>query len=185
MSLIDEAQPWQGKKNGADRGIDGIRYFRDLDRKEVHTILISVKGGENVGPAMVKDLIATLARDKADIGLFITLTAPTKAMQSEAAAAGFYADAKGKEYPRLQLLTIEGLLNQTQRPNIPTTNRTPATKRRRASRSRSRRGCCKTVKRCRSAIEGNASRPTDPNRISAASRALARTLQLAQRAPSC
>jgi site-specific DNA-methyltransferase (adenine-specific) len=115
VSLIDEAQPWQGKKKGADTGIDGIRYFRDLDRKEVHTMLISVKGGENVGPAMVKDLIATLARDQADIGLFITLAAPTKAMQTEAAAAGFYESPNGKKYARLQLLTIEGLLNQTQR----------------------------------------------------------------------
>ena len=51
-----DAQPFQGKKKGADTGIDGIRYFRDLDRKEVHTMLISEKGGENVGPTMVKDL---------------------------------------------------------------------------------------------------------------------------------
>src|SRR5438094_2338071 len=29
VSLIDEAQPWQGKRKGADTGIDGIRYFRD------------------------------------------------------------------------------------------------------------------------------------------------------------
>jgi site-specific DNA-methyltransferase (adenine-specific) len=119
VSLIDEAQPWQGKKKGADTGIDGIRYFRDLDRKEVHTMLISVKGGENVGPAMVKDLIATLARDKADIGLFITLVAPTKAMLTEAAAAGFYESPNGKKYARLQLLTIESLLNKTQRAEHP------------------------------------------------------------------
>ena len=119
VSLIDEAQPWQGKKKGADTGIDGIRYFRDLDRKEVHTVLISVKGGENVGPAMVKDLIATLARDKADIGLFITLAEPTKAMLTESAAAGFYESPNGKKYARLQLLTIEGLLDKTQRAEHP------------------------------------------------------------------
>ena len=119
VSLIDEAQPWQGKKKGADTGIDGIRYFRDLDRKEVHTLLLSVKGGENVGPAMVKDLIATLARDKADIGLFLTLAPPTKAMLTEAAAAGFYASPNGRKYARLQLLTIEGLLDGTQRAEHP------------------------------------------------------------------
>ncbi len=119
VSLIDEAQPWQGKKKGADTGIDGIRYFRDLDRKEVHTMLLSVKGGDNVGPAMVKDLIATLARDKADVGLFITLAPPTKAMLTEAAAAGFYTSPNGKKYARLQLLTIEGLLDGTQRAQHP------------------------------------------------------------------
>ena len=119
LSLIDEAQPWQGKKKGADTGIDGVRYFRDLDRKEIHTILISVKGGESVGPAMVKDLIATLSRDKADIGLFLTLAPPTKAMLTEAAAAGFYESPNGKKYARLQLLTIEGLLDKTQRAEHP------------------------------------------------------------------
>ena len=119
VSLIEEAQPWQGKKKGADTGIDGIRYFRDLDRKEVHTVLLSVKGGGNVGPAMVKDLIATLARDKADIGLFLTLAPPTKAMLTEAAAAGFYESPNGKKCARLQLLTIEGLLDKTQRAEHP------------------------------------------------------------------
>ncbi len=118
VSLIDKAQPWQGKKKGADTSIDGIRYFRDLDRKEVHTMLISVKGGENVGPAMVKDLIATLARDKADVRLFIALAAPTKAMLTEA-AAGFYTSPNGRKSARLQLLTIEGLLDGTQRPEHP------------------------------------------------------------------
>ena len=78
-------------------------------------MLLSVKGGENVGPSMVKDLIATLARDGADIGLFITLAAPTKAMTTEAAAAGFYESPNGKKYPRLQLLTVAGLLDGTQR----------------------------------------------------------------------
>ncbi len=119
VSLIDEAQPWQGKKKGADTGIDGIRYFRDLDRKEFHTMLLSVKGGENVGPAMVKDLIATVARDKADIGLFITLAPPTKAMLTEAAAAGFYTSPNGKKYARPQLLPIEGVLDRTQRAEHP------------------------------------------------------------------
>jgi site-specific DNA-methyltransferase (adenine-specific) len=119
VSLIDEAQPWQGKKKGADTGIDGIRYFRDLDRKEVHTILISVKGGDNVGPAMVKDLIATLAREQADIGLFITLTVPTRAMMTEAAAAGFYESPNGKKYSRIQLLTIDFLLSKIQRAEHP------------------------------------------------------------------
>ena len=52
VSLV-EAQPFQGKKKGADTGIDGLKFFRDLDKKEVRKIIVSVKGGENVGPAMV------------------------------------------------------------------------------------------------------------------------------------
>ncbi|MEP6822047.1 MAG: DNA methyltransferase [Chthoniobacterales bacterium] len=118
VSLV-EAQPFQGKKKGADTGIDGVKFFRDLDRKEVRKIIVSVKGGENVGPTMVKDLIATLAHQKGDIGLFITLTAPTKAMVTEAVAAGFYESLSGKKYPRAQVLTIEGLLDGTQRAEHP------------------------------------------------------------------
>ena len=118
VSLV-EAQPFQGKKKGADGGIDGLKFFRDLDKKEVRKIIVSVKGGENVGPAMVKDLIATIARDKAEIGLFLTLAEPTKVMGTEAVAAGFYESASGKKYPRLQILTIESLLAGTARPEHP------------------------------------------------------------------
>ena len=118
VSLV-EAQPFQGKKKGADTGIDGVKFFRDLDRKEARKMIVSVKGGENVGPTMVKDLIVTLAHQKGDIGLFITLTAPTKAMVTEAVAAGFYESLNGKKYPRVQLLTIEGLLDQKQRAEHP------------------------------------------------------------------
>lgn len=47
------------------------------------------------------------------------MAAPTKAMLTEAAAAGFYEIPNGKNYPRLQLLTIEGLLEETQRAEHP------------------------------------------------------------------
>lgn len=42
-----------------------------------------------------------------------------KAMQTEATGAGFYESPNGKKYPRLQLLTIEGLLDKTQRAEHP------------------------------------------------------------------
>lgn len=71
---------------------------------------MSVKGGENVGVTMVKDLIATCARQKAEIGLFVTLNEPTKPMVTEAAAAGFYTSPTGKSFPKIQILTISDLL---------------------------------------------------------------------------
>jgi len=126
VSLV-EAQPFQGKKKGADTGIDGIKFFGDFikvkNNAEYQTskIIVSVKGGENVGPTMVKDLIATCARDGAEIGLFITLAEPTKAMKTEASAAGFYESSNGKKYPRIQLLTIEDLLSgksRAEHPNV-------------------------------------------------------------------
>ena len=118
VSLV-AAQPFQGKKKGADGGIDGLKFFRDVDKKEVRKIVVSVKGGGNVGLTMVKDLITTVTHNNAEIGLFLTLAEPTKPMLAEAAKAGFYTSATGRKFPRLQILTIGGLLAGTQRAEHP------------------------------------------------------------------
>jgi hypothetical protein len=111
-SLVN-AQPYGGKKKGADSGIDGLIFFQD-EKELSKKIIVSVKGGENVGVTMVKDLIATCARQKAEIGLFVTLNEPTKPMVTEAAAAGFYISAFNKEakFPRIQILTVADLLEK-------------------------------------------------------------------------
>jgi hypothetical protein len=56
-------------------------------------------------------------REKAPIGIFITLTEPTRPMDKEAASAGFYEQG-GKRYPRLQIMTITQALAGA-RPKIP------------------------------------------------------------------
>ena len=112
-SLVN-AQPYQGRKKGSDGGIDGLLFFQD-DEKGAKKIIVSVKGGEHVSVTMVKDLIATVEREKAAIGLFITLTEPTKPMSTEAVTAGFYQSPKG-EVPKIQILTIEGLMSGKERP---------------------------------------------------------------------
>ncbi|OKH40879.1 site-specific DNA-methyltransferase [[Phormidium ambiguum] IAM M-71] len=116
-SLV-EVPPYQGKKKGADGGIDGLRYISDFENgKEIkRKIIVSVKGGDNVNAAMVRDLIGTVQNNKADIGLLVTLTKPTKPMLTEAAKAGFYQAGNGRNYPRIQILTIEDLLTKTKRP---------------------------------------------------------------------
>ena len=106
VSLVN-AVPYGGKKKGADTGIDGIIYFKP-DGKTTEKAIVSVKGGANVGVAMVKDLIATVDREKAKIGVFVTLTQPTKPMEKEAVTAGFYQTDYGK-FPKIQILTIEDL----------------------------------------------------------------------------
>ncbi len=116
-SLVD-AQPYQGKKKGSDGGIDGLIFFQD-EKTIAKRIIVSVKGGENVGVTMLKDLVATVQREKAAIGLFVTLVAPTRPMRTEAASAGFYESPTGLNYPRIQILTIEGLLNGSERPHYP------------------------------------------------------------------
>lgn len=48
-------------------------------------------------------------REKAEIGVLITLDDATKAMRSEAASAGFYKSPWGS-HPRIQILTIAEIL---------------------------------------------------------------------------
>ncbi len=67
---------------------------------------------------MIRDLGHVVEREKAAIGIFVTLAEPTSPMTKEAVATGFY-ESFGKQYPKVQILTIEGLLNKTQRAEFP------------------------------------------------------------------
>lgn len=115
VSLVD-AVPYQGGKKGADGGVDGYIYFKP-DGKVTEKAIVSVKGGQNVGVTMIRDLIATVDREKAKMGVFITLAPPTGPMIKEAAAAGLYKTDYGS-YPKIQILTIEQLF-EGQRPQMP------------------------------------------------------------------
>jgi hypothetical protein len=114
VSLID-AQPYGGKKKGADGGIDGLIYFRS-DARTTERAIVSVKGG-GVSVPMVRDLKGVLNREKAPIGVFLTLEPPTRPMEKEAASAGFYTLGE-RQYPRLQIITIEQALRGA-KPAIP------------------------------------------------------------------
>lgn len=115
VSLVD-AVPYGGKKKGADGGVDGYIYFKP-DGKVTEKAVVSVKGGENVGVGMIRDLIATVEREKAKMGVLLSLAEPTQPMKKEAIAAGFYKTEYG-EYPKIQILTIEQLFNN-QKPDMP------------------------------------------------------------------
>ena len=49
-----------------------------------------MKGGENVNVAMVRDLAHVVDREKAKIGVFITLADSTGPMRTEAVKTGYY-----------------------------------------------------------------------------------------------
>jgi hypothetical protein len=112
------AQPYKGKQKGADTGIDGMIFFQD-DTKGAKKIIVSVKGGEHVTRTMLADLKNTVEREKAQIGLFVTLTEPTKPMEHEAISAGYYQSPQLESFPKIQILTIEGLLSGRERPKYP------------------------------------------------------------------
>jgi DNA modification methylase len=116
LGLID-AQPVGGvEKKGADRGIDGRITFTGPDRK-MQSVLVSVKSG-HVNSAHVRDLKGTLEREKAAMGIFITLEEPTREMRLEATTAGMYRVWE-RDYPKIQILSIRELLEEGRKPALP------------------------------------------------------------------
>jgi DNA modification methylase len=104
------ARPVEQKK-GADHGIDGKILFRDDPKAaKPEQIIIQVKGGKT-GVKDVRDLRGVLDREKAAIGILISLQPPTSPMETEAASAGFYEHKVNKlKYPRIQLRTVKELM---------------------------------------------------------------------------
>ena len=110
MSLL-EAFPREQKKRGADRGIDGVIHFIDGPRRSAHKAVVQVKSGRVSSP-LIRDLKGTVDREKAALGLFITLEDPTRDMRTEAVSAGFYhSEVWKRDYPKIQIRTIEDLLS--------------------------------------------------------------------------
>ena len=118
VSLV-HAKPVNGQtgskkgKKGADKGIDGVTNFEELENGKVvfKNVLIQVKS-EYVKSGDIRDFRGTIERENAPIGVFITLEEPTKPMKKEALSAGYY-ESEGwlKKYPRIQILTIEQLFD--------------------------------------------------------------------------
>ena len=101
------------EKKGPDKGIDGRLYFHDEGGPSAKTkqIVFSVKSGRT-GVKDVRDLRGVMERERAEIGVLISLQRPTQAMRAEAASAGMYRSPGWQmDYPRLQVVTIEELLN--------------------------------------------------------------------------
>jgi site-specific DNA-methyltransferase (adenine-specific) len=112
-----EAKPVGGElgskkvKKGADRGIDGVINFIDDDTAKPKRVIVQVKSG-HVSSRDIRDMVGTVEREKAAIGVFITLNDPTKDMKKEAVSAGYYfSEGWQQNYPKIQILTIEELLN--------------------------------------------------------------------------
>ena len=114
VSAVPAQSKTKENMRGADKGIDGvINFIKDIENnKQVYgRLLVQVKGG-----GTHRNDIATLKgdvdREKADGGVFITLENPTKPMREEAVSAGSYeVKFTHQTYPKIQILTVEDLLN--------------------------------------------------------------------------
>jgi len=107
------ARPAQNMKKGADSGVDGYIYFFDDNSEKAKKIIVQVKSG-GVKRGDIATLKGDMEREKAKIGVFITLEEPTRPMKEEAVSAGFYEPEYigDKKYPKVQILTIEEILEE-------------------------------------------------------------------------
>lgn len=78
---------------------------------EIKEVLIQIKAGY-IPDAHVRDLGDIVQRENADVDILISMETPERPMKTEAVLAGFYESGLwGKKNPKIQLLTIEELLN--------------------------------------------------------------------------
>ena len=114
LGLVD-ARPVGNGKKGADAGVDGFINFFDDNSGKAKRVIVQVKSG-HVERSMIATLKGDMARENAEIGLFITLESPTRPMIQEATAAGIYTPEQflDHHYPRVQILTVEDLLSGVQ-----------------------------------------------------------------------
>jgi site-specific DNA-methyltransferase (adenine-specific) len=120
-----KAQPLGGQsgsrtgKKGSDRGIDGVITFFDDNSDQPKRAVVQVKSG-HVKSDDIRDLVGTVERETAAMGVFITLEEPSRDMVTEAVTAGHYhSPGWNKDYPRLQILTVADLLKGQARVEMP------------------------------------------------------------------
>lgn len=106
---VELAGGFASTKTTGDKGIDGRIHF-DVGKK-LKNMVLSVKGGK-LTPEFMRELGGTIKREESDteMGGLICLQQPTKGMKEEAASAGVYTYL-GKDYNRLQIRTIQDLLD--------------------------------------------------------------------------
>ena len=110
LSLLG-ARPQGYNNRGADKGVDGILHFINGPRRSTRKSIIQVKSGR-VSVAHIRDLVGTVERENAALGLFITLEKPTRAMAAEAVSAGFYrSELWQRDFPKIQIRTVRDLFD--------------------------------------------------------------------------
>lgn len=105
-------------KKGADRGIDGIAYFL-TGRDESAKVIFQVKSG-GVKRGDIATLRGDMERERAALAVLITLESPTGPMIKDAKAAGLYRhEQMGRDYDRIQVVTVEDIVERGARLDIP------------------------------------------------------------------
>ena len=96
-------------KKGADGGIDGIAYFL-IDKDTNGKAIFQVKSG-GANRATVATLNSDRPREKAEVGILLTMDAATPAMRKEVIEAGKYKHPMlNREDDRIQIITVAEIL---------------------------------------------------------------------------
>ena len=115
---------------------DEVEYFAisggvvEITHERIRVLVDEADHGEDIIEAETKAALDRaiklrdetddqVEREKAQLGLFVTLVPPTQPMVSEAASAGFYESPAHGAFPKIQILTIEGLLDGREQPRYP------------------------------------------------------------------
>lgn len=105
-------------KKGADGGIDGRAYFR-VGKSDNAKIIFQVKSG-GVKRSDIAVLRGDMARERAALGVLITLEEPSKPMVKEAKGVGSYLHAEmGKSYDQISIVTVREIIEDGKRLEIP------------------------------------------------------------------
>ncbi len=105
------------QKKGADKGIDGIAYFRS-EKDDPEKIILQVKSGK-VSSRDIRDLQGTMTRENAVLGIFITLEKPTRDMIKEAKEAGIYrSQYMSNPVDKIRIVTIQEIIEDQKRLDI-------------------------------------------------------------------
>ena len=117
LSLIDGCRPYLQHGGGREKqgggGIDGLIPLA-AGRHSWKFAIVSVKGGAQLNPAMVRDWRGTVERESANgviAGALITAHPITEGMRRELRAAGDI-ELLGRAYPRLQAVSIDEILTR-------------------------------------------------------------------------
>ncbi len=107
------------RKTGDD-GFDGhgsvLTHVKEGVEQYTH-ILVEVKSGKNLHRGMLRDFRTAMRDQGADLGIFVTLTAPTDGMRAQAAREGFLTIGNTR-IPRIQFWQIADHYFKTGVPDV-------------------------------------------------------------------
>ena len=116
---VEQVDGFVTTRRTGDGGIDGRLYFampQESARKRdpLRSMVLEVKGGRNVGIGVVRDLRGVLEREEAEMAGLVVMDDPGDRkranFEKEMATAGDL-DVNGVLYSRMQLLTVEEILD--------------------------------------------------------------------------